>query len=95
MSVRNTNEATKKGCKWVFEIHYRTLQGDMKHYTSKKFRTRREAEDEEKRFLLQHGKLDCYDMTIKDLYNNFVDYQNDKVKMNTLRSYHERFKYFY
>ena len=93
MSVRNTNEATKKGCKWVFEIHYRTLQGDMKHYTSKKFRTRREAEDEEKRFLLQHGKLDCYDMTIKDLYNNFVDYQNDKVKMNTLRSYHERFKY--
>ena len=47
MSVRNTNEATKKGCKWVFEIHYRTLQGDMKHYTSKKFRTKREAEDEE------------------------------------------------
>ena len=93
MSVRNTNVATKKGCKWVFEIHYRTLQGDMKHYTSKKFKTRREAEDEEKRFLLQHGKLDYYDMTIKDLYNNFVDYQNDKVKMNTLRSYHERFKY--
>ena len=32
-------------------------------------------------------------MTIKDLYNSFFDYQLDKVKSNTLRSYQERFKH--
>lgn len=93
MSVRNTNIPTKDGRKWVFEVRYKTLRGDTKRYTSKKFRTKREAEDEEKRFLMQHGSLQAYDMTIKNLYDNFFDYQQDKVKSNTLRSYQERFKY--
>lgn len=93
MSVRNTNVPTKDGRKWVFEVRYKTLQGETKRYTSKKFKTKREADEEEKKFLMQHGKLEAYDMTIKDLYNNFLEYQSDKVKMNTLRSYKERFKY--
>lgn len=93
MSVRNTNIPTKDGRKWVFEVRYKTLRGDTKRYTSKKFKTKREAEDEEKKFLMQHGSLQAYDMTIKDLYNSFFDYQLDKVKSNTLRSYQERFKH--
>ncbi len=93
MSVRNTNIPTKDGRKWVFELRYKTLQGEMKKYTSKKFKTKREADDEEKKFRMQHGSLQVYDMTIKNLYDNFFDYQQDKVKSNTLRSYQERFKY--
>lgn len=93
MSVRNTNIPTKDGRKWVFELRYKTLRGETKRYTSKKFKTKREADEEEKKFQMQHGNLECYDMTIKDLYNNFFDYQLDKVKSNTLRSYKERFKH--
>lgn len=93
MSVRNTHISTKDGRKWVFEVRYKTLQGETKRYTSKKWRTKKEAEEEENKFLMRYGSLETYDMTIKDLYNNFVDYQSDKVKMNTLRSYQERFKY--
>lgn len=93
MSVRNTNLPTKDGRRWVFELRYKTLQGETKRYTSKKFKTKREADEEEKKFLMQHGSLQAYDMTIKDLYNSFFDYQLDKVKSNTLRSYRERFKY--
>ena len=93
MSVRNTNIPTKDGRKWVFELRYKTLKGEMKKYTSKKFKTKREADDEEKKFRMQHGSLQVYDMTIKNLYDNFFEYQQDKVKSNTLRSYQERFKY--
>lgn len=93
MSVRNTNIPTKDGRRWVFETRYKTLSGETKKYTSKKYKTKREADEEEKLFLMQHGCLKSYDMTIKDLYKFFFDYQQDKVKSNTLRSYRERFKY--
>lgn len=93
MSIRNTNIPTKDGRKWVFELRYKTLQGETKKYTSKKFKTKREADDEEKKFRMLHGSLQVYDMTIKNLYDNFFEYQQDKVKSNTLRSYQERFKY--
>ena len=34
MSIRNTNIPTKDGRKWVFELRYKTLQGETKKYTS-------------------------------------------------------------
>ena len=84
MSVRNTNIPTKDGRKWVFELRYKTLKGEMKKYTSKKFKTKREADDEEKKFRMQHGSLQVYDMTIKNLYDNFFEYQQDRQMVYTL-----------
>ena len=86
-------EPTKDGRRWVFRDRYTTLQGETKEYTSPKFKTKREALEEEQRFLLHRGRLKTYDMTFKDLFNIYFDNQKIKVKSNTLRSYKERFKY--
>ena len=93
MSVAQ-KEPTKDGRRWVFRVRYKTLQGDVKEYTSSKFKTRREATEAEQSFLLQRGNIKAYDMTFKDLYNCYYDYQNEsRVKDNTLRSYIERYKH--
>ena len=93
MSVAQ-KEPTKDGRRWVFRVRYKTLQGDVKEYTSSKFKTRREATEAEQSFLLQRDNIKAYDMTFKDLYNCYYDYQNEgRVKDNTLRSYIERYKH--
>lgn len=93
MSVTQ-REPTKDGRRWVFRVRYNTLQGDTKYYTSCKYKTRREALEEEQSFLLKRGKIKSYDMTFKDLYNYYYDYQSDsRVKENTIRSYIERYKH--
>ena len=93
MSVTQ-KEPTKDGRRWVFRVRYKTFQGDVKEYTSSKYKTRREAADAEQSFLAKRGKLKLYDMTFKDLYIEYYDYQSDNnIKDNTLRSYIERYKH--
>ena len=95
MSVAQ-REPTKDGRRWVFRVRYKTLSGNTKYYTSCKYKTKREALDEEKHFLANRGKLKLYDMTFKDLYNNYYNFQSTcstRKKDNTLRSYIERYKH--
>ena len=61
MSVAQ-KEPTKDGRRWVFRVRYKTLQGDVKEYTSSKFKTRREATEAEQSFLLQRGNIKAYDI---------------------------------
>ena len=57
----------------------------------KSFQIKRKAIEAERVFLLQ---LDKYrpdnDMTFKDLYTAFYEYQRDKVKETTLNTYKDR-----
>jgi len=94
MSVVKSKYVTKDGRKWIFQVSYRkSLQGDLVRYTSPRFKKKEDAEEAQKKFLLRCGNLQACDMTFNDLYQDFFDYQRDKVKSNTLRSYKERFKY--
>ena len=85
---------TKDGRKWFFYTRYKDLSGRTKQYKSKKFLTKKEAQEAERVFFLQ---LDKYrpdnDMTFKDLYLAFYDYQEDKVKETTLHTYKDRMRY--
>lgn len=90
----NKNEWTKDSRKWIFYTRYKDLNGNTKQYKSKKFLTKKEANEAERIFLLQ---LDKYrpdnDMTFKDLYLAFYEYQKDKVKETTLNTYKDRTRY--
>ena len=85
---------TKDGRKWIFQTRYKDLSGNTKKYKSKKFLTKKEAIEAERVFLLQ---LDKYrpdnDMTFKNLYTAFYEYQEDKVKETTLNTYKDRMRY--
>lgn len=85
---------TKDGRKWNFHVRYKDLDGKTKQYQSKLFKTKPEAQEAERIFLLE---LDKYrpdnNMTFKELYLAFYEYQKDKVKETTLNTYKDRMRY--
>lgn len=96
MSVNQLKQSewTKDGRKWIFQTRYKDLDGNIKKYKSRKYFTKKEALEAERTFLLE---LDKYrpdtDMTFKDLYTAFYEYQKDKVKDTTLQTYLDRIRY--
>lgn len=90
----NENKITKDGRKWVFTTYYNDLNGNKKKYFSKRYKTKKEAQEAEIQFKLSLNQDYNYkDMTFKDLYNAFYEYQEDKVKITTLRTYIDRKKF--
>ena len=51
MSVRKS-EMTKDGRCWIFKTKYINLSGEKKDYSSKKYKTKKEAQEAERLFLL-------------------------------------------
>ena len=98
MPVYKINKGTKDGRCYCFRTLYTTNSGDRKQYKSKKYLTRKEAIEEESKFIISHDnyikKIDTNDMTFKDLRKAYMDYQKDKVKMTTLETYKDRDKFF-
>jgi len=94
MSVRKVSTPTKDGRQWVFETRYKNLFGEQKRYTSKKYKTKREAIEAEVLYLSSlSDDFDFSKLTFKELYYKFFEYQKDKVKATTLHSYQDRMKY--
>ena len=87
-------EQTKDGRKWMFQVYYKGLDGINKKYRSKKFLTKKEAQEAERQFVLTLDQsINHRDMTFKDLYLAFYEYQSDKVRETTIKTYRDRIKY--
>lgn len=87
-------EQTKDGRKWMFQVYYKGLDGINKKYRSKKFMTKKEAQEAERQFVLTLDQsINHRDMTFKDLYLAFYEYQSDKVRETTIKTYRDRIKY--
>ena len=87
-------EQTKDGRKWIFQVYYKGLDGLNKKYRSRKYMTKKEAQEAERQFLLSLDQnINHKDMTFKDLYLSFYDYQSDKVRESTIKTYRDRVKY--
>ena len=92
---KRTSNKTKDGRCYFFKVNYRDSFNRIKSYSSKLYSTKQEAKDEERLFL---NKLDEKNrapvkMTLGDLWNRFLEYQEDKVKINTKRGYLYKEKY--
>lgn len=91
MAVNKSKETTKDGRSWFFQVWYTTLSGERKKYKSKKYALKRDAEEAERIFLMSlTNKIETNDLTIKDLIDNFVNFQKDKVKVTTFYSYRKK-----
>lgn len=94
MSVHKRKDVNKDGRAWVFQISYTTYDG-KKRYTSKKYKTRKEAKENEDIFKMEKKKLQGRKiMKFKELETLFCNYQKNKVKNTTLYTYIQRKKYF-
>ena len=90
----SSKEQTKTGKKWYFSTYYKGLDGNNKLHKSKKYATKKEALEAEREFLVKLDETYNHrDMTFKDLYIKFYDYQSDKVRESTMKTYRDRIKY--
>ncbi len=96
MSVRqlNKNKRTKDGRSWVF-IQYNTrLDGKRHQYQSQAFMKKTDAINAEKEYLAKYNEIAVNPhMTFKEAYTIYYEYQTDKIKDSTLKTYRDRITY--
>lgn len=89
-------QATKDGRRWVFYDWVTQLDGTRKKYYSKKYATKKEALEGEREFMTRYTNIgaNTSSMTFKELYQSYYNYQTDKVKFTTMKTYRDRIKFF-
>lgn len=94
MAVYKADVSAKNGNIWIFYVRYTNLDGKRKPYKSKKFATKKEAQEAERKFLISLDEnINHSEMTLKELYLAFFEHQKDKVKDTTIQTYLNKFKY--
>ena len=96
MSVRQLkeNKITKDGRSWVFIQYSKGLDGKRHQYQSQAYMTEDEAIQAEKAYLNKYKDVEVNPhMTFKEAYTIYYDYQKDKIKDSTLKTYRDRIKY--
>ena len=96
MSVRQLKESkiTKDGRSWVFIQYSKGLDGKRHQYQSQAYITEEEAIQAEKIYLNKYKDVEVNPhMTFKEAYTIYYDYQKDKIKDSTLKTYRDRIKY--
>lgn len=96
MSVRQLkeNKITKNGRSWVFIQYSKGLDGKRHQYQSKAYMTENEAIQAEKEYLNKYKDVEVNPhMTFKEAYTIYYEYQKDKIKDSTLKTYRDRIKY--
>ena len=96
MSVRQLkqNKITKDGRSWVFIQYSKGLDGKRHQYQSQAYMTEEEAIRAEKEYLNKYKDVEVNPhMTFKEAYTIYYDYQKDKIKDSTLKTYRDRIKY--
>ena len=95
MSVNKAKTPTKDGKYWFFRVVYKDEFNTPKRYNSKKYFTRAEAKEAELEYLnkLKENVNVPTKMTFEDLWNAFLEYQDDKVRISTKVGYKYRGKY--
>ena len=96
MSVRQLkeNKITKDGRSWIFIQYSKGLDGKRHQYQSQAYMTEEEAIQAEKIYLNKYKDVEVNPhMTFKEAYTIYYDYQKDKIKDSTLKTYRDRIKY--
>lgn len=96
MSVRQLkeNKQTKDGRSWVFIQYSKGLDGKRHQYQSQAYFTKEEATKAELEYLDKYKDVEVNPhMTFKEAYTLYYEYQKDKIKDSTLKTYRDRIKY--
>lgn len=89
MPVHKSKTPTKDGRCWFFKVQYEDSFCTTHTQVSKKFATKTEAKDAERQFLtsIKDKKNSPNTMTIGDLWNAFLEYQEPRTRISTRRGY--------
>ncbi len=96
MSVRQLkeNKRTRDGRSWVFIQYSKGLDGKRHQYQSQAYFTKEAATKAELEHLDKYKDVEVNPhMTFKEAYTLYYEYQKDKIKDSTLKTYRDRIKY--
>ncbi len=80
---------------WYYSCYYTDVYGNRKRKKSKMYTSQKEAEEEERHFLVKASEVPITKKTtIRDLELSYSNYQKDKVRISTYNSIISSFKYF-
>lgn len=96
MAIYKSKTPTKDGRAWFFKVPYTDAFGNTKDFVSKKFITKTEAKDEERKFLnkVKDERVVPIKMTLGDLWNDWMKRQEGITKISTKRNYQQSKLYF-
>lgn len=92
MPIYKSKVPTKDGRAWYYKISVTDIFGTNKQVVSKKYSTKTEAKMEEAKFLNEKSNDTNapIDMTFRQLYSKYIEYQDDKVKITTKTNYRNK-----
>ena len=96
MSVRQLkeNKRTRDGRSWVFIQYSKGLDCKRHQYQSQAYFTKEAATKAELEYLDKYKDVEVNPhMTLKEAYTLYYEYQKDKIKDSTLKTYRDRIKY--
>ena len=95
MPVYKSTKPTKDGRAWFYKVQYPDQFNNIKVSVSKMYSTKTEAKDAERLFLnkIKDKNQIPSKMTIGDLWNSFLEYQDSRVRISTKRGYIHTAKY--
>ena len=94
MAVYKDPHPTKDGRCWYFKIGYKDVFENNKQFRSKRFMTKKEAQDAERTFLITStDKVEDNNMTFLDLYKDFRAHNDEIMKDTTIYGYENKEKF--
>lgn len=84
MPVYKTANKTKDGRVWFFTISYKDIQGNQRRFKSKKYATKREAEEEEATYKVKVKDPQGKSIKFEELYLRYIDRTKKKNKESTM-----------
>ena len=96
MAVYKSNKPTSDGRTFFFRIKYRDVYGNTHDYSSKKYKTHKEAVLAESKYRLSkvQEKKELINPTIKDIFNEYIIQKAKISKFQTVKKERNLFRYY-
>lgn len=85
---------TKDGRQYVYLVKYKDVFGKTTHYTSPKYKTKKEAELEEARFKVKiaENKVSSLSITFRQIFTEYIEYRKRDMKIQSINKVINLFK---
>ena len=95
MSIKKV-EPTKDNRQYVFTLRYKDIYGQSRQYTSKRFKTKKEALEQEAKFRIKvaEGKVLSSNKTFKEIFLEYQEYRKKDMKIQSLKKVENLFEVF-
>ena len=95
MAVYKSKKVTKDGRSYFFRIKYKDILGNTHDYTSPKYKTLKEATNEEAlyRIDVQKQKTNFSNITIDDAFNEYINKHRKEIKIQSAKKIEEIYRH--